>query len=678
MKIWKNKLIYVKLCLISPVLEIIVNTIYIVSFIIIFSYFCSNGKYYSDNQISKFTESYINYENFKNINTPSDLKTYIEYLTSKLYTNILPSEKIPIFIPLNPIRITRFTNNYCKEEDYHISCNNDFRCVINSMSESFKHKCGEKYSNPDNIVEGNNNFNSKKLFLEGLVKNFEGYYSNYDLIHGGRSVEITNQNINTKIDEIDDFINNKNLKFISMEINLKVPLNNNYIDVILGLEMYEYFHDIKKIFSINIFNSYSRPKENEFLCILIYFFMVATIINIIKLIYEIMVKPIFSIHIFVLLNEACNTLLFIFLIFYINVDSSLKLDFNLRKFNTHLVETTLIKDVKIIMIIVFIGIPIRFLSLISWWKFISAPFIKVANIFFRMFPSVIISFLVTLFFLIVFTITNYLIFQGIFPEFQTFLYSFVNVFNYRILTSLYEEDNNSKIFHNMTQSKYVFVILLFEYGFFLIAFCILISSFVHLYKKALSIEEPKQESEYLNKMENLIEKLKENVEEKNIELIGIKKQILYLGLTPKNFVLDNRAKIELTIFKNSQQIISFLKYIFALKPELQFKNLISLLNIVIEVNHYDNFNWKFDLKQIEYLVNWLTFVGCKIPLIIYCEPNFEKNYHLKLCKDYNLIKFVNDKKELENIMNKKDFGNFIIDNKFILTIKSKKKNMLKY
>ena len=117
MKIWKNKLIYVKLCLISPVLEIIVNTIYIVSFIIIFSYFCSNGKYYSDNQISKFIESYINYDNFKNINTPSDFKTYIQDLTTKLYTNIPSTEKIPIFIPLNPIRITRFTNNFCK------SCN---------------------------------------------------------------------------------------------------------------------------------------------------------------------------------------------------------------------------------------------------------------------------------------------------------------------------------------------------------------------------------------------------------------------------------------------------------------------------------------------------------------------------------------------------------------------------
>lgn len=677
MKIWKNKLIYIKLGLISPVLEIIVNTIYILSFILIFYYFCSNGKYYNDNQISKFTESYINYENFKNINSPSDLKTYIEDLTSKLFNSNPSTEKIPIFMPLNPIRITRFINTYCKDENYLTTCNNNFQCVINSMSNSFKDKCGEKYSNANNADEDNNNANSKKLFLESLVNNFKGYYSNYDLLHGGRSVEITNHNINNKIDEIEDFITNKNVKFISIEINLKSPINNNYIDIILGLEMYEYFHDIKKILSINIFNTYSRPKENYFLYILVYIYMVTIIINIIKLVYEIMVKPVFSIHIFVLLSEACNTLLFIFLILFINVDKNLDINLNLAKFNSHLVETTMIYDLKIIMIIVFLGIPVRVLSVVSWWKWFSAPFIKVANIFFRMFPSVIISFFVALIFLVVFTITNYLMFQDIFTQYQTFYDSFLNVFNFRILSSLYIEENNSKIFHNMTQSKYTFILLLFEYLFFLLSFCIIISSFIHLYKKANSIEEPKQESEFLNKMENLIEKLKENVEDKNVDLIGIKKQILYLKLTPKNLALNNTTKIELTIFKNSQQIISFLKYIFALKPELQFKNLLSLLNIVIEVNHYDNFNWNFDLKQIIYLIKWLTFIGCKIPLIIYCEPNFEKNYHLKLCRDYTLIKFVNDKNELENIMNKKDFGNFIIDNKFILTIKSKKKNKLK-
>ena len=111
------------------------------------------------------------------------------------------------------------------------------------------------------------------------------------------------------------------------------------------------------------------------------------------------------------------------------------------------------------------------------------------------------------------------------------------------------------------------------------------------------------------------------------------------------------------------------------KFKFQFKNLMSLLNIIIELNHYDNLNWKLDLKQIEYLIAWLTFVGCKIPLIIYCEKNFESNYHLKLCKEYNLIKFVNYREEMENLMNKKDFGNFIIDNKFVLTIKAKKKKI---
>ena len=673
MKIWKNKLIYIKLGLISPVLEIIVNIIYILSFIIIFSFFCQNGKYYNDNQIYKFAESYIDYETFKGINTESEFKLYIDNLVTKLYTIKPTVENIPIFIPLNPVRITRFNIKDCKEEDYLNSCMNNFKCVIDSLSESFKHKCGEKYSKSNSVDAENNN--NKKLFLESLVNNFEGYYSSYDLLHDGKSIEITNRNLMDKMEELNEFIENKNLKFISIEINLKVPMNNNYVDVILGLEMNEYFKNIKKILSINIFNTYSRPKEKMFLLVLIYFFIISTVIDVIKLIYELMVKPVFSVHFFVLINETCNVLLFIFLIFYRHVDKELKLEIDLKSFHTHLVYITLIRDIKIIMIIVFIGIPLRLLSLISWWRWLSTPFIKIANIFFRMFPGVVISFIFVVVFLIVFSISNYLIFQDIFFDYQTYFYSFLNVFNFRILSSLYIEDNNAKIFHNLTHSKYVFIFLLFEYCFFLLSMCIFISSFVYLYKKALFIEEPKHESEYLQKVDGLIEKLKDNVEEKNIELIGIKKQILYLKLTPKSSPINNTNKIQLTLFKNSQQIISFLKYLFALKPELQFKNLTSLLNIIIEINHYDNFNWKFDLKQIEYLINWLTFVGCKIPLIIYCEKNFEANYHLKLCKQYNLIKFVNDKEEVENIMIKKDFGNFIIDNKLVFTIKAKKRKL---
>ena len=678
MKIWKNIIIYIKLGLISPVLEVIVNLIYIITFIIIFVYFCEDGKYYSDKQISNFTESYINYEVFKTINLPSELKSYLEDLISKIFTLNSSQDKIPIFMPLNPVRVTRFINKHCKEDNYQISCNNNFHCIMQSLSESFKNKCGEKYSkfNSEEDNSGDNNFHTKKLFLERLVRNFEGYYSSYDLIHDGKSIEITNANIDNNMREIEDFIGNKNLKFLSVEINLKVPMNNNYVDVILGIEMNEYFHEIKKYLSINIFNTYSRPTKEYFLFVIIHLYMVVTIINIIKLIYEIMVKPVFSIHFFVFLYEACNIVLVVFLMFFMNEDGYLPLEVDLKKFHTHLIYITLIKDLKIIMIIVFAGIPLRLLSLLSWWKWLSSPFIKSANIFFRMFPGVVISFLISFLFFLVFSVTNYLIFQDIFPEYQTFYHSFLNIFNYEIMTSLYKEDNNSKIFHNLTHSKYTFIFLIFEFFFFLLSISLFISAFVHLYKKANSIEEPKEESEYLKKMDNLIEKLKENVEEKNIDFIGIKKQILYLKLTPKSNQIKSNSKIEISLFKNSQQIISFLKYLFALKPELQFKNLISLLNIVIEVNHFENFNWNINLKQIVYLINWLTFVGCKIPLIIYCEPNFEKNYHLKLYKEYNLIKFVNEKEELEIIMNKKDFGNFIIDNQLDFTFKAKKKNRL--
>ena len=74
MKTWDKRFKYIKLCLISPALEIFSNIIYISSFIIIFTYFWMNGKYYNDNQVLKFTESYINYDSFNNITIPEDFE----------------------------------------------------------------------------------------------------------------------------------------------------------------------------------------------------------------------------------------------------------------------------------------------------------------------------------------------------------------------------------------------------------------------------------------------------------------------------------------------------------------------------------------------------------------------------------------------------------------------------
>ena len=131
------------------------------------------------------------------------------------------------------------------------------------------------------------------------------------------------------------------------------------------------------------------------------------------------------------------------------------------------------------------------------------------------------------------------------------------------------------------------------------------------------------------------------------------------------------------MFKNSNQIISFLKYLFALKPELQFKNLVKKLNIVVEVDNYDNMSFmENEVIQINRLADWMTYVGTKILLIIYCQTNFSVNFQMKLYNTYNLIKFINNKEELEKIINEKDYGKFNVENNIEFTINSIKENIM--
>ena len=692
MKSWEKRFKYIKLCLISPALEIFIDIIYITSFIIIFTYFWQNGKYYKDNQILKFTESYIDYNSFNDIKTPTEFEIYLSNLINKLFTINTNNEILPIFIPLNPIRLSQFSNKGCEENNFNYSCHRNFTCIINSLINAFYNQCGLRYiKNKVKYKENteiSENFDeiemdpppkqeNKKLFLEDLVISLPGYYSKYDLLNGGEKIDLTNMNINQNISTIKNFIYDKNVKLIALQINLKVPSNNNYVDIILGLEMNQYFHDIKKIISIDVYNDY-RPSNNMFLFIIYNFYFISTIINVVKLIYEMFVKIIWSVHLFFFLNEIFDVLFIIFSVFYITLDQKISFEPNLKEFETHLIYSSVRKYMKIIIYFLIISIPLRFISLISWCKWISQPFIILVKVLFRMLPGIILSFFLLFIFLIIFSRINHLIFQDIFSEYQTFYYCFLNIFNYKILNKLYDEKNNAKIFHNLAHSKYVFIILLFEYIFNLICFALLISLFVYLFKNAESIETPKQENEYLNKLKHIKERLNENFANENVDLFGIKKQILWLKLVNKSTnSLSDTNKYELILFKNSNQIISFLKYLFALKPELQFKNLVKKLNIVVEVDNYDNMSFmENEVIQINKLADWMTYVGTKILLIIYCQTNFSVNFQMKLYNTYNLIKFINNKEELEKIINEKDYGKFNVENSIEFTINSIKKNIM--
>ena len=147
---------------------------------------------------------------------------------------------------------------------------------------------------------------------------------------------------------------------------------------------------------------------------------------------------------------------------------------------------------------------------------------------------------------------------------------------------------------------------------------------------------------------------------------------MWWNLDGKNvYAADISSKYEALIFKNSNQILAFLKYIFAVRPEIQFKKLIYKMNIIIETN-----NKKFgdkEIRQIIKLAEWLVFVGSKIPIIIYGKIKFENSIIMKIKSIYQLTYFINNDDILKEKLESSGVQTLSIskDNNLIFTPKLK-------
>ena len=175
----------------------------------------------------------------------------------------------------------------------------------------------------------------------------------------------------------------------------------------------------------------------------------------------------------------------------------------------------------------------------------------------------------------------------------------------------------------MSLSHYAILFVVFEIFVFYIVFIVLVSTLVFLFKKANLLEMPKMENEKEKQIE-----LNESF--KDLDLQKLPKQILWINLTSKNYLFKIfSSKYALLLFKNSKQIISFIKYLLAVKPELQFQKLYRKYNIIIELNE-EKYMTEKELDTIYYLADWLIFVGCKIPICIYSEVIFTNSIRMKL------------------------------------------------
>jgi hypothetical protein len=141
-----------------------------------------------------------------------------------------------------------------------------------------------------------------------------------------------------------------------------------------------------------------------------------------------------------------------------------------------------------------------------------------------------------------------------------------------------------------------------------------------------------------------------------------------LNLSNKHDLYNHYSTInDLLLFKTSNQIISSLKYLFAIKPELQFKKLNNKFGIIIEIKNDKSHLKEEELDQIDILIDWLTFVGCKIPVALYSQINIEKTLKMKLHSSYQYIKFINDQREIDSFIveNNKEMS-LIHENKFTI------------
>jgi hypothetical protein len=99
----KKEIKFIKLCLISPWLEQIVNLLYLFSLPILIFKFQSLPMTLTPSDIGQYTRSLFKEYNFRSITNKTTLQTYINDIMSEVYT----PQRVPFFVPVGSLRLRR-------------------------------------------------------------------------------------------------------------------------------------------------------------------------------------------------------------------------------------------------------------------------------------------------------------------------------------------------------------------------------------------------------------------------------------------------------------------------------------------------------------------------------------------------------------------------------------------
>ena len=681
MLINQRKIKYFQKCIISPAFEIILTIGFLVSFFTISLLFNKKGENINNYKLTEIIREEFEDKTFITIKTKKDFLNYILFLVNHLYEfdPINNNGSFPYYIPYGSIRLKKYKNKECS--DYFQPLNESIKCLDDNCTLNFLKNI--KNNKCENIF--------KNKTKKDLGK-FEGKYSRYDLTNEGEFIDfniddyyyndknndskILNQNkeINTK-EKIENFIleNNSDIKFLVILFNVFFPVEKIYGNVLCGIEMVNYRTEIENpynIFSVSIFDSID--KKNTFFLIFQILFFITSAFNLLKIILEVHSKFICSIHLTSFLSEILNITLTILLFIYLTkIDKMPLIDIYSKNYpkdiilyTKNFIDFNSILNLKgycqIFICIVFLTVPFKIISLFSWWTTISKLFVQFLGLILRLIGVFIVNGI--FFFALNFTFIeiNYNFYKDELNYFQTFYLSMIGHFFDDIISILtnseYKNENEKGIMNlSFSYSRYILLVICIEKILMIYLIVMIISSFINSLEKASQYEIQKEEDEILLKIKDIENKLENEEENTDDNINNLKKQILWLNLGNRNELynkLSKKSKKKMLLFTSPNQIISFLKYLFAIKAEMQFKNLRNKIGIVIQeegsTNSYFNIE-NFETKIIV-LLDWLNFVGCKIPILIYTGEPLGKNLRMKFSHLYNFIKYTYDISLIEIFM----------------------------
>ena len=651
----------------------------------------SQGIQLTNYQLTEIISDTFKENQFRSIKTKLEYYSYIDFLVNKLYEYdpVNNENSIPYYMPYGAIRLKKFSNSGCNSKFNDLiqgstSCTTD-KCTIDLLSKFYSDdNCGK-------IFSGEKGDKSKSPFIN-LARKFEGKYTNYNLEKEGRNLDFTideyySTNPNNTRTFIQDFIgNDKDIKFIALLFNVYFPYDDSYAIIIAGIEMinsHVEFNEPYFIFNSSILNKVEN-KNKVFIAILI-LYMITAILNIIKVIYEMNVKFIFPTHIIEFIDAGGNFVLLIFIYLYllaledmpiVEHKNNIFTNNNIynKSFHDFYTILSLRGYVILILSIIFLSMPIRIMSLLSWSTFISQYLIQYISVLFRMIPGLVVNSIIFIATLLPSIFLNYFFYHQKITDFQTIFSSilfFTDMFQDVVTIKQEEKENNGySIKYSISDSEYTLLFGVLQKIIFIYSYTSFISSCVNSFEKAVQIESKKEDDEIIKKMDE-IESILEKEETNSVDnLHYLKKQILWINYESKSDLYNEILKKSknMLLCKNANQVISFLKYLFALKPMMQFKSLRNKLCIIIQysssINLVDNLSLKEQrINNIQMLLEWLNFVGCKIPVTIYCINNNTYLQKMKVSTSYKYLYFTDNLKSIEKFVQEKDDfeGNSFID-----------------